>query len=508
MTWPALIKNINAATQALAEQQALAAASGSAAAAPSTDEATARAELRIIELDESEARLKDDLERHQAIVTREEAAATAIGNHITDLQNALADSNDQLRKMREVAGLDDASGVGAEKKKLAADLAEANIRLRYLEDTSKGTADDLRAMEAQKKAVEDLTAQLNDAEKRFRVADYELTHSDAWQAQLKAIADQQAVIAKAQQQQAAEQKRIDVMKADLAVREAAIQKLEAERAQQQAILDKQQKEAAAQAAADRKAQLQQELGMLSTAAQQHVAVLKATGAAVEQQVQNAGVTIQAAAVTASTSIATNATAVVQAAGTAIAQRMSESLANLLSILTGGAGGPTGAGGGNYGGQGFEDRSKDPFAQEMAKRMPNSPDPRGEMTGGYIGDDTYAEWVKDYAYTQTPTAPADWRLQFQKAQDAANLNLLWQALGGLARFHKTLDQMVALMKQQGTAIAGLSPQGSRATPSSSTPHVTVDPARARLYLPLPGASSSKPQPKPWFVLQALIRTGQL
>jgi membrane protein involved in colicin uptake len=495
VTWHALIKNINAATQALAAQQSVAAAAGSTAGAPSADEETARAELRIIELDESAAKLKDDLVQHRAIVAREEATAAAIGDHVTDLRNALAESNNQLQQMREAAGLSDSSGVGAEKKKLTDDLNEARTRLQYLEDTSKGTKQDLDAIETQKKVVDDLTVQLTDAEKRLRIADYELTHSDAWRKELQAIADQQAVIKAEQQKQAEEQKRVDALKADLAAREAEAQKLADERAKQQAILDKKQQEAQAAATAQRKAELEKELGLISEATQLHVLTLHAAAAEAVVQVRaavdQASTQLQGTVTQATQTIGDTAAAVVTTASTAIAANLSAAMQSLLGLVSGGPQNSTDVQSGP--------NSRDvgsPFAGQFFGD-------NGEIAGGSIGDPTYASFVQAFADSKQryldDNAPGKQKYQAGEALAQQQLEAIWVKTGGFARFHETLEQIYRMLKDQ-TNAAKASPRGTPRPPPPPPPPTSG--ARFTIHLP-----TMAPRPPTGDSLATLIRTGR-
>ncbi len=490
-----LIRNLAAATAgadaAAAAIESIPSPSSSATLSPS-DEASARAELRIIQIDEEGAKLQAGLDEHKRLVADEEAVATKMGDHITDLQESLAESNDQLQKMREAAGLGDSSGVGAEKKKLTDDLNEARARLQYLEDTSKGTAEDLKAIETQKTAVVDLTAKLDDAEKRFRVADFELTHSEAWQKQLDAIAAQQAVIADEQKKQADEQKRIDEMKANLAARQAEAQKLDDERAAQQAILDKQQQDAQAAATAQRKADLEKELGMMAESTAVHVFTLHAAAAEASTQVQTAvdqaSTQLQDMAAQASETIATNATAAVASAGAAITSQVSEAMKSLMALLAGGSQTsqetPSGDGhdiGSQFAGQFFDET--------------------GQIGGGAIGDSTYATYVQAYIDSKArylaDNSPGKQQYQFEEARQQQQLEALWQELGGFDRFHKTLEQIARDLQTQSSAISSV----SRAVSAAKQPATSQ--ARVQIYLP----RFAPPKP-PGQSLLSLIRTGQL
>jgi len=456
--------------------------------------ASAQAELNIINIDEEAARLQADLDQHKQLVTDEEAVATKMGEHVTDLQNSLQESNDQLQKMRDAAGLGDSSGVGAEKKKLTDDLNEARARLQYLEDTSKGTKDDLAAIETQKKAVDDLTTQLNDAEKRIRIADYELTHSDAYKQQLQQIADQQAAIVAEQQKQADEKKHLDELKEDLATREAAAQKLADERAAQQAILNKQQNDAQAAATAQRKADLEKELGVLTEHTTLQGLTLHAAAAEavtdVQTAVNQASTTIQGTVGQATQTIGTVAATAVTDAGTRIAAHLSAAMKSLLDLVSGGdqtsqdvSGGAKGRDiGSQFAGQFFDDT--------------------GQIAGGAIGDPTYATWVQAFMdskkrYEEDAATPGRQGFQFQEARQQQQLEAIWQQLGGLDRFHKTLDQIWRMLKDQSSAVASIA---SNTKPPVAPP---ISTARLALHLPKPA-----PRPPTGDSLRTLIMTGRL
>jgi hypothetical protein len=494
MAWR-LVMNIRAATAAATTLATTLSGIGDSGlptgATPIDDTAAKRAELNIIELDEAAAKIGQDVDKHKELITAEEAVATKIGDHVTDLQNALTASNDQLQEMRNAAGLGDESGVGAEKKKLTDDLNEARARLQYLEDTNAG-AD---AIAAQKKAADDLTAQLTDAEKRFRVADYELSHSDAWQKQLQAIADQQALIKDEQQKQAEEQKHLDDMKADLAAREAEAQKLADERAAQQAIIDKQQQDAQAQALALRKAELQKELGDLTAATAAHVGIIRSAAAEATQQVQDAvtqGATqLVDTAAQVSQTIATTAATAVADAGKAIEEQMSAALKSLLDLV---AGPPESA-------NSFGDATKDKeYGSQFAGQFR---DDQGNVSGGAISDPTYAAYVQAYIASkkryEADNAPGMQQYQGREVQGQMELEQLWQQLGGEARFNATLDQIYRKLNDQSSAIAGINKAVNVPRPRPS-----LSSGRVALYLP-----KVAPRPDPNKNLIAiLIRTGQL
>jgi len=484
-----------------------ASASPSSPGESNASESAKRAELSIIELDEAAAKISADVDKHRQLVTAEEAVATTIGDHVTDLQNTLAESNDQLQQMREAAGLNDTSGVGAEKKKLTDDLNEARARLQYLEDRSKGTAEDLKAIETQKKAVDDLTAQLTDAEKRLRIADYELTHSDAWQKELQAIAEQQAVIKAEQQKQADEKKRLDAMKADLAEREAKAQKIADERAAQQAIIDKQQQEAQAAATAQRKADLQKELGDVALATKAHVGIIHSAAADAAQKVQDvvtdAGTQLEDTAAQVSQTIASTATQAVAETGAAIQKQLSSAMQSLLDLV---AGGPQDA---NASGDSTKDRE---YGSQFAGQFR---DEQGNIAGGSIGDPTYASYVQSFAASKKRSA-ADYAAgkgmdQAREAQFQSQLETIWVQLGGFARFHETLEQIVRMLDKQGTAISGISrtPSASYPPRSAPPPSPTARPPRGQLWLNLPKKAPVVPKKDdPRTQMQVMIRTGQL
>jgi hypothetical protein len=483
----------NAASSALSGISAIGAPSG---AAPIDDATAKRAELNIIELDETAAKISADVDQHKELVKSEEAVATKIGEHISDLQNTLTESNDQLAKMREAAGLSDSSGVGAEKKKLTDDLNEARARLQYLEDKSKGTAEDLKAIEEQKKAVTDLTAQLTDAEKRLRIADYELTHSDAWQKQLQAIADQQAVIKAEQQKQADEKKHLDEMKEDLAAREAKAQKVADDRAAQQAILDKQQQDAQAAATAQRKADLEKELGDVATVTTARVGIIHAAAAAAVQTVQtavsDAGTQLQDVAAQVSTTIANTATQAVETAGTAIKAQVSSAMKSLLDLVGGGS-------------QTSQDVQGGPDNRDIGSQFAGQFfDETGKIAGGSITDATYADYVKSYETAKKRYADdyksGNLQDQFAEARQMMQLEMIWQQLGGFARFNsQTLEQIVSKLNDTNSAINSV-----RRTVSAPPPLPRMTPERALRFKPTiaPKKDDSKT------MLQVLIRTGQL
>jgi hypothetical protein len=397
--------------------------------------------------------------------------------------------------MRKAAGLGDESGVGAEKKKLTDDLNEARARLQYLEDMNAG-AD---AIAAQKKAADDLTAQLAEVEKRFRVADYDLTHSDAWQKQLQAIADQQAVIKAEQQKQAEEGKHLDAMKADLAEREAKAQVLADERAVQQAVLDKQQQEAQTKAIAQRKADLQKELGDVAAATTAHVGIIRAAAAEATQQVQDAvdqaGTQLADTAAQVSQTIATTAENTVASAASSIAASASSAMKSLLDLVNGGP--QTSQ---DYGDpKGDWQKNKDIGSQFAGQFL----DDTGQIGGGFIGDATYAAWVQAYIDSKkrlaADNAPGMQQYQGKEIQGQMQLEQLWQQLGGFARFNETLDQIWREQQKQSTAIAGM----NKAV-NAPRQRPTMSAGRVALYLPKPA-----PRPDPSKTqLQVLIRTGQL
>jgi len=490
-----LIRNLAAATAsadaAATAIESIPSPSGSATLSPS-DEASARAELRIIQIDEEGAKLQADLDERKKLVSAEEAVATKIGEHITDLQDVFAKANDQLQKMRDAAGLGDSSGVGAEKKKLTDDLNEARARLQYLEDTSKGTKDDLKAIETQKKTADDLTARLNDAEQRLRIADYELTHSDAWKKQLQTIADQEAAIKAEQEKQAEEKKRVDELKEVLATREAAAQKLADERAEQQAILDKQQQDAQAAATAQRKADLEKELGMLAESTAIHTLTIHAAAAEASTQVQTAvaqaTTQLQDTATQASETIAASATAAVASAGAAITSQVSEAMKSLLALLAGG----------NQTSQDAQGRDGHDIGSQFAGQFF---DETGQIGGGAIGDATYATYVQAYIASKArylaDNAPGRQGYQFAEARQQQQLEALWQELGGFARFHKTLEQIARDLQTQSSAISSV----SRAVSAPKQPATSQ--ARVQIFLP----RFAPPKP-PGQSLLSLIRTGRL
>jgi trimeric autotransporter adhesin len=386
---------------------------------------------------------------------------------INGLTQNLTDSNAKLDAMREAAGLNTDSGIGAENKKLSDDLNEARARLQYLEDKSTGTDADKQAIADKQKAVDDMTAKMDESTKQLRIAEYELTHSDAYQAQLAQIAAEQKAQADYQAQQAEEVKQLDAAKADLAAKQAA--------------------DVAAAAAAAKQASADLAAKQAENAAKQ-IAVIKSTQEAVQQQVQQATTAIATATTQATTTISTAAATAVETAGAAITAKLSDAMQSLMDLIANPSSGDISP----SSGPGSHD-----FGTQYAGVFFDSTG----QAGGSIGDATYATYVQAFidsvARYKADNSAGNQKYQGAEALAQKQLEDIWIKTGGYARFHETLAQIADALKKQTAVAPAPHPAQQQAA--------AISKANLYMYMPPP---PKPPAPPPPATLQAMLSTGQL
>ncbi|HSY50396.1 MAG TPA: hypothetical protein VLC46_16410 [Thermoanaerobaculia bacterium] len=468
-------------------------------------------------LTDSNAKL-DAMRAGDGLLTQLQNVSDGLTAKIDTLNTALTDSNAKLDAMREAAGLNPDSGLGAENKKLGDALNEAQARLQYLEDKSAGTDADKRAIADQQKAVDDMTAKLNDSAKQLRIAEYELTHSDAYQQQLAEMAAEQQQQAEYQAQQADAAKKIadatdelthsdayQQILAEIAAEQKALADYQAQQADELKKLDAAKADLAAKQAADVAAAAQQVAGVAG-----NLNVIKNAQAAIAQQVQQATTTIVAAttqATTAITAAATQATAAIATDATttisntwqAISGKLDDAMQSLSNWMAD-----------------FDRATNGPFETNV----PNGPnsvgtnyasqfyDPTtGQIAGGAIGDSTYATYVQAFADSvqryKADNAPG--LQQYQQQEDLAQqqLEMVWMQTGGYQRFHETLKQIVDKLNALPTA-----QKPAPATPAQSPTQqqaAAISQGNLYFYMPPPPKPPPIPPPEP---LQAMLSTGRL
>jgi hypothetical protein len=186
------------------------------------------------DFDEREKGLREMIDARKAHLEDEQKGIDEATRHVEALQDAVANATRGLDQMAEQAGLTETSGAGAVVKKLNDQLREAQEKMQYLRDTGQAGTQ----VTAQQKLIDDLTKKADEAQKTLRVASYEFTHSQAYEAQQALIAKQQKEAELAQARAEKERIRLENEKAESERLAEKLQALEDERGKQRAILDK------------------------------------------------------------------------------------------------------------------------------------------------------------------------------------------------------------------------------------------------------------------------------